>query len=56
MKNSFNIDEIICCPNCKGDLIKSNSLYVCTTCGSDYRKKEGILILISKELEAELRK
>ena len=74
MKNKFDIEKIICCPNCKGDLIKLNSsnnfnnvkinvsnnindtIYICDNCSTQYRKQNEIFILISKELEEELRK
>ena len=51
-----NLLDIICCPNCKGDLKQDDSIFSCLECGSSFREKEGILILISKELEEELRK
>lgn len=50
-----NLIDLICCPNCQGDLIKDNLNFFCNTCKSNFREKEGILILISKELEYELR-
>lgn len=47
--------DLICCPNCQSDLIKTDLEIKCNNCGSKFREKEGILILISKELEEELR-
>lgn len=48
--------NLVCCPNCKYDLmIKSGSIIFCSKCDLEYREKEGILVLISKELEDELR-
>lgn len=66
-----NILDIICCPNCQGDLeeIKSGKKikeqteetkvikekeFVCTKCKSEFREKEGIFILINKDLEEKL--
>lgn len=65
--NNENLRDLVCCPNCQGDLIGSNSLkpfekekgvtnvFECKNCNVFFRKKNGILILISKELEEELR-
>ena len=47
--------DIVCCPNCQGDLEKDNSKLICKSCLASFREKEGILILISKEFEEELR-
>jgi len=51
-----NLLDVVCCPNCKGDLKQEGSIFSCLNCNSLFREKEGILILISKELEEELRK
>lgn len=54
--SSFSIVDIICCPNCQSDLITNdNKNFTCSKCNSSYREKGGIIILISKELEDELR-
>ncbi|MDA3855461.1 MAG: Trm112 family protein [Candidatus Woesearchaeota archaeon] len=48
--------DIVCCPNCNSDLkVKSELVIFCSKCNLEYREKEGILVLISKELEEELR-
>lgn len=58
----FDILDVVCCPNCKGDLENLNIAdsrggitFSCRSCNSEFRKKEEILILINKELEDELR-
>ena len=69
MRRVVDVLEIVCCPNCQGDLMRLGTGderlemgdrrleigYVCKSCKSEFREKEGILILISKELEDELR-
>lgn len=55
-----NVLDLICCPNCQGNLVdgvgkKKGDGFVCSKCGSFFREKGGVLILISKELEEELR-
>lgn len=47
--------SLICCPNCGKDLIADDLSLSCKGCNSVFREKEGILVLISSELEAELR-
>jgi len=54
----MNRDEflsLICCPNCQSDLSADENKFLCMSCESEFREKNGILILISKELEDELR-
>ncbi len=50
-----DILDLICCPSCQGNLIQENNTYVCSSCACLYREKGGIIVLISKELEDELR-
>lgn len=40
--------EIICCPNCKGDLKydEKKSILTCTSCHTVYEVKDGIPILL----------
>lgn len=48
--------EVVCCPICHSDLkSKSETIVFCSKCDVEYREKEGILILISKDLEEKLR-
>jgi len=47
--------DLICCPNCQGNLVKEDDKMKCISCGSFFREKSGVLILITKELEDELR-
>ncbi len=47
--------DLICCPNCNSDLKQKGDDLTCTKCKAKFYEKEGILVLISKELEDELR-
>jgi uncharacterized protein YbaR (Trm112 family) len=53
---TFSESSIICCPDCKSDLEQNGKKFTCVKCKNKFREKEGILILINKELEDELRK
>lgn len=42
--------EIICCPNCKGDLLydEKKSTLTCTSCATVFEVNDGIPILLPK--------
>ncbi len=51
-KEKFDILNIICCPDCKSDLIYNNNEeteLLCTNCKNKYVKKNNIFILLKKE-------
>jgi uncharacterized protein YbaR (Trm112 family) len=50
------IKDILCCPDCKEDLEDKKTYLYCKTCNREYKIKDGIIVLIPKELEEELRK
>ena len=55
-----NVLDLICCPNCQGDLKKGVDEkrgvgFRCDSCSSFFKYKDGVIVLISKELEKELR-
>lgn len=55
MRMEASMLDLICCPNCQGDLVEKDKSLICSSCFSKFHEKDGILILISKELEEELR-
>ncbi len=50
-----NVIDIICCPACQSDLVQEGKNLICQGCSTKYYEKERVLVLISKELEDELR-
>ncbi len=42
--------RVLACPKCKGDLIEKNNKLVCKDCKEEYEIRDGIPILIPKEL------
>jgi uncharacterized protein YbaR (Trm112 family) len=51
-----NIKKILCCPECKGDLQDNKTFLYCKKCNIKYKIKDNIIVLISQELEEQLRK
>jgi uncharacterized protein YbaR (Trm112 family) len=47
--------DLICCPNCQSNLTQNKNKFICSKCDCMYREKDGIIVLISKDLEDELR-
>ncbi|MFW6026285.1 MAG: Trm112 family protein [Nanoarchaeota archaeon] len=50
------IKKILCCPECRGCLIDNITFLFCKKCNIRYNIKDNIIVLISKELETQLRK
>lgn len=49
--------NLVCCPDCHCDLIfnSAKKILICSSCKFIYKYKDGILVLISKEIEKKLR-
>jgi len=48
----MKINDIICCPVCQNKL---DDIFFCENCKRQFKEQNGIFILITKELEDELR-
>lgn len=45
---ALNLDALICCPECKKELLFNKSMYHCEKCSSNFEKKNGTIKFVDK--------